>query len=98
MNEDINDPITQYRYGGYALSVVSDLKKLNTKKIISKYEKLPIHDKNEIDINAEEICEVLNKKPDSFLKDIIDDIEILILNNSITNKKEVIKEYIKNNY
>ena len=98
MGEDINNPIIQYKYGAYALSVVSDLKKLNTKKIIAKYEKLPIKDRNEISINAEEICETLNRKPDSFLKDIIEDIETLILKGLIKNDKEVIKEYIKNNY
>ena len=98
MREDINDPIVQYKYGGYALSVVSDLKRLNTKKIVAKYEKLPIKDRNEICINAEEICEVLNRKPDSFLKDIMEDIESLLLKGSIKNEKEAIKKYIKDNY
>ncbi len=96
--EDINNPLIQYKYGGYVLSVVSDLKRLNTKKIISKYEKLPIKDKNEINISAEEICEVLNKKPDSFLKDILEDIEVQILTGKVKNEKEVIKKYIKDNY
>ena len=98
MNEDINNPLVQYKYGGYALSVVSDLKRLNTKKIVAKYEKLPIKDRNEILISAEEICEVLNKKPDSFLKNIIEDIETLIIKGLIKNEKSSIKEYIKSKY
>lgn len=98
MEENINDPFIQYKYGSYSISVVSDLKGLNTKKIMANYEKLPIKDKNEINISAEEICEILNKEPDSFLKDILDDIEALILKGSIKNEKETLKNYIKNNY
>ena len=98
MEEDINNPIVQYKYGGYILSIVSDLKRLNTKKIIEKYESLPIKDKNEININAEEICQVLNRKPDSFLKDITNKIEILILKGEIKNDKEILKQYVKEHY
>ena len=98
MNEDINDPIIEYKYGAYTLSVVSDLKRLNTKKIIAKYDKLPIKDRNEIAISAEEICEILNRKPDSFLKEIIDNIESLILKGKIKNEKEAVTKYIKDNY
>ena len=98
MTEDINDPVVQYKYGGYILSIVSDLRRLNTKKIMQKYDNLPIKDKNEIAISAEEICEVLNKKPNSFLKEIIEKIELMILKGEITNDKNVLKKYIKENY
>lgn len=98
MNEDINDKFVEYRYGGYALSVVSDLKKLNTKKIILKYDKLPIKDRNEIAITAEDICTVLGKAPSSFLGDIFEDIETLLLKGAIKNDKESLQKYIKDNY
>ena len=98
MNEDINNPLVQYRYGSYCVSVVSDLKGLNTKKIMASYDKLPIKDRNEILITVDEICELLGKEPSSFLKRIFDDIEMLILKGIIKNDKEVLKEYIKQVY
>ena len=98
MNEDINDPLIEYKYGSYLLTTVSDLKKLNTKKIINKYDKLPIKDRKELKISIEEICKILNKKPDNFLKDILSDIEEKIIYGKLKNDKEIIKEYIKENY
>ena len=98
MNEDINDPLVLYKYGSYCVSAVSDLKGLNTKKIMSNYDKLPIKDRNEIAITADEICKLLDRKPDSFLKTIFDDIEFLILKKIIKNDKRVLSEYIKQVY
>lgn len=94
MKEDINNVFIQYKYGSYPISVVSDLKKLNTKKIMANYEKLPIKDKEEININVEEICTILGKAPDSFLKEIFDDLETQILTGKINNNKKELKEYI----
>lgn len=98
MNEDLNDPIVKFRYGSYCVSVVSDLKGLNTKRVMASYDKLPIKDRNEIAITTEEICSILNKKPDKFLKHIYDDIEVLILKGIIKNDNNVLKEYIKQVY
>lgn len=98
MKEDINDPFVQYKYGSYCVSAVSDLKGLNTKKIMSNYDKLPIKDRNEIAITADEICNLLGKEPDSFLKTIFGDIEFLILKGIIKNDNNVLKEYIKQVY
>lgn len=97
LNEDINDKFVQYKYGQYPINVVSDLKKLSTKKIISNYEKLPIKDRVEIKITAEEICETLNKEPSNFIKDIMNDLEKQILLGKVKNENEEIKKYIKKN-
>ena len=98
MNEDINDIFIKYKYGSYPISVVSDLKKLNTKKIMTDYDKMPIKDREELSINVEEICSVLGKAPDSFLKEIFDDIEKKVLIGELTNEKEQLKKYIKEKY
>ena len=98
MNEDINDPLVMYKYGSYCVSVVSDLKGLNTKRVMAKYDKLPIKDRNEIAITVEEICSILDKEPDSFLKTIYDDVETLILKGIIKNDNTTLKEYIKQVY
>ena len=98
MNLDVNDVFVEYKYGSYPISVVSDLKKLNTKKIMAKYDKLPIKDWEEIKISVDEICRVLGKAPDSFIGIIFEDIELKILSGRLLNDKEVLKDYIKNNY
>ncbi len=98
MNFDVNDVFVEYKYGSYPISVVSDLKKLNTKKIMAKYDRLPIKDREEIKINVEEICRILGKAPDSFIGTIFEDIELKILSGKLLNDKEVLREYIKNNY
>lgn len=94
MNENINDKYVLYKYGLYPISIVCDLKKLNKNKIIDNYNKLPIKDRNEINITVEEICEILNVSPGPFLKELYDDIEIGIIKNQIKNTKESIKKYI----
>ena len=98
MDLDINDRYVEYKYGLYALTIVSNLKKLNTKKIINKYESLPIKERNEINITGDEIAHALNKKPNDYLKDITKDIEKKILYSEITNNKEDIIKYVKENY
>lgn len=87
-----------YKYGMYAVGIVCDLKKMNKKKMFSRYEKLPIHDRGEINITSDIICDILNKKPDKFLRDIYDDIEERILSGVLINDKEKIINFIKENY
>ena len=70
----------------------------STKKIMSNYEKLPIKDRDELNITVEEICKLLGKAPDSFLKEIFEDIEKKVLMGKIPNKKEELKKYISNKY
>ena len=98
MNEDINDVFVQYRYGFYPISVVGDLKKLNAKRLSQKYNDLPIKDRDEINITPEEICEILQKEPGNFIKDVMEKIEKEILLKKLVNEKEIIKKYIKENF
>lgn len=98
LKEDINDIFIQYKYGLYPLNIVSNLKKLNTKKIVANYEKLPIKDRNEIHITAEEICKILNRKPDNFMKDIMETLEKEILLGNLNNNKEELEKFIKTNF
>ena len=98
LNENIMDNFILYKYGIYLTSIACDLKKMNKRKITSMYEKLPIKERSEINISADEICEVLNTKPGSLLKEIYDDLEVLILQKHIKNEKNELKEYIKNVY
>ena len=79
-------------------TIVGEIKDIDKKIINQKYNDLPITNKKEIDISAKEICNLLNKKPNSFLKQIIEDLEYNILNKTIKNKKEVLQAYIQNKY
>lgn len=97
MNKDILDDYNLYKYGLYVSSMVAEVKGIDKKIITQKYNDLPIKNKKEINISANEICELLNKKPDAFLKQIFEELQINILNKTVENEKSVLKEYIKNN-
>ena len=98
LKEDLNDIFVLYKTGLYEINVVCDLRKLSKKKYSNKYEKLVIKAKNEIDITTEDICNLLNKEPGCFLKEIYSDLEKNILLKNIKNNKEEIEKYILNNY
>ena len=98
LKEDLNDIFVLYKTGLYEINVVCDLRKLSKKKYSNKYEKLVIKAKNEINITTEDICNLLNKEPGCFLKDIYNDLEKNILLKNIKNNKEEIEKYILNNY
>ena len=98
LNLDIYDRLNMYKYGAFTLSVVSDLLGLNTKKIIGMYDKLPIKDRSEIKIKPEEICFILKKDPDVFIKEIYSDLEHEILYNKLKNKNNILKKYITDKY
>ncbi len=98
LKEDLKDRYILYKYGRYVLSVVCDLKKLNKKYMMFKYDMLPIKGKEEIKINSNDICHILNKKPGPFIKEIYDDLEIKILNKELKNDNKKILNYIKNKY
>ena len=62
------------------------------------YSELPIINRSDIAVNGNDIIKILNRKPDNYIKDIIDDVEKKILDNKINNEYDEIKNYILNNY
>lgn len=87
-----------YKYGLYINQLASFIIGFDYSSIAKMYADLPIKRKKDIDIDATEISNLLNKKPDYYLKDIYNDIIKRILNREIKNEKEVIAEYIVKNY
>lgn len=87
-----------YKYGLYNVGVASEILNINKKAIVKLDKTLPIHSKKDIDITVDEICELLNKKPDRWLKDLYMDIEYKILYSKLKNEKDKIKDYIIKNY
>lgn len=87
-----------YKYGLYVCCLSGEIKNIDKSLIVSKYNNLPIFRKKDIKITSFEICEILNKKPNKFLKEIYDDLENKILKNELINDNYIIKKYIKDNY
>lgn len=87
-----------YKYGLYLCTVYYDIKGLSKRKLNKMYSKLPIINRSDIVVNGNDIIKILNRKPDNYIKDIIDDVEKKILDNKINNEYDEIKNYILNNY
>ena len=84
-----------YHYGCYVNVLAGINKGLKKKDIIAKYEALPIKRRDDINITAKEMCEVLNKEPGAFISKIYLDIEDKILLNELENSNGKIKEFIR---
>ena len=95
VDDNMLDNYNLYKYGLYISSIVSEIKGIDKKIVSQRYNELPIKNRKEIDISANEICEALNKKPGPFLKEVINKLEYEIVNESIKNEKEILKNYIK---
>ena len=83
-----------YKNGIYISNIIADIQKKDITKI---YNKLPIHNENEINIKIPEITNILNKDIISS-KVVFKKIELLILNNKLNNNNEDIKKYIEKHF
>ena len=92
------DSYTLYKYGLYVCILAFSNKGISKKKINLMYNNIPIKSKSDIDIKADEICNILNRKPDYFLNEIYNDLEKKILNKEIKNQNSQIVKYIKEKY
>ena len=98
IEKDILNYNNLYNYGLYISTIVSEIKGVDKKLVNERYNNLYIHNKTDIKIEAKEICELLNKKPGKFLKEIFNDLEYKLVNKLLENNKEVLKKYIIENY
>lgn len=98
LKQDIHSTKTLYTNDLYNLTVAYQIKKENIAKLNELYQNLPIHSGKDIALNGKEIAQILNKKPDDYLKKIITDLENQILNNKLSNNKEILEKYILDNY
>lgn len=87
-----------YKYGLYNSTIAAEILGINKKTVLKIDQNLPIHSKKDIDITTDELCRLLNKKPDKWLKELYSDIEIQILSYKLKNSKDKITEYIVKNY
>ena len=87
-----------YKYGLYLCTVYSDIKGLSKRKLNTKYQNLPITSRKDIQINGHEISNLLKREPGKYIKEIMEDLELNILNGKLNNNYEEIKEYIIKKY
>ena len=98
MKKDILNYNSLYNYGLYICTIASEIRGIDKKLVTERYNSLYIHNIRDIKIEAKEICDLLNRKPGKFLKEIFKDLEYKIVNKLLENDKEVIKKYILDNY
>ena len=89
---------TVYKYGLYVSSVVGSITNVSYKEINDIYNNLIIYSRKDIVINGNDIAKILDKEPNSYIKDIMDDIEMKIIFGDLDNKYDILKKYILDNY
>lgn len=95
LKENVLDNNVLYKYGLYICTLVGEIKNIDRVQIVKKYNSLPIFSIKDINIKANQICEILNKSEGPFIKQIYKDLEYKILNNILENKYEKIKYYLE---
>ena len=98
MDKDILDNNNLYKYGLYITTIVGEIKGVDTKIINEAYMNLYMHNLTEINIEAKEICNLLNRQPGKWLKEVFNDIEYKLVNKKILNNKKDLSKYILENY
>lgn len=92
------DMDTLYKYGLYVNSVAGEIKGIDIKDITKEYNDLVIKSRNEIAITSDEIMEILDREPGSYLKDVYDDLEKMIIYGKLDNDETSIRKYLENKY
>lgn len=95
LNENILDNNILYKYGLYVCTLVGEIKNIDRIEIVKKYNDLPIFSIKDIDINANQICEILNKEKGPFIREVYKDLENKILSNKLKNNYNAIKNYLE---
>ena len=87
-----------YKYGLYVNSVAGEIKGLDLKEMSDKYEHLIIHNRDELNIDGDDIIATVNEEPGPYISEIYHDIESKVLRGELDNDKDTLISYIKDNY
>lgn len=98
LNEDLSDKYILYKSNINDLEIVCDIKKIDFNKIKERYENLIIKNRKDINIDADEICSILNIEDKSMLKEIYITLEKVILKEKVQNDKKEIKDFLLTEY
>ena len=97
LNSEI-DKYSIYKYGLYVSTVVGSIEGISYSNINKIYDNLKIKSKKDIAIKVDDIVKITGKEPGSYLKEIISDLEMLIVNEEIDNSYDSLSKYIKEKY
>ncbi len=85
-----------YKYGLYLSLVAGEILGINKEKVNKIYKELPIHERKDINIKASDIVTTLKIK-NAKISIVMKDLEELIINGVIKNKKSDILKYLNLN-
>lgn len=83
-----------YKYGNYVCYIACQILKIDPTHIYDRYDNLPIKSKDDIDVSAREIINILKLDDKSMVKEIINDLEFKIINGSLKNEKRKLYKYL----
>jgi tRNA nucleotidyltransferase (CCA-adding enzyme) len=93
----INNEIL-FKYDLYVCLVAGSILGISKEDITKKYNDLPIHSAKELMVNSNDIMSILNISPSFEIKEIHNMIIKEVINNSLKNNYEEIKEYLIKNW
>ena len=96
--KDLFDVHILYNNQLAVLKLSAEIRGIDVIKVEEAYNLLPIHDKNDIVVNYQDITNLLKNEDSSKINDVIRDIEHLILSKKIENKKDILIDYILRKY
>jgi len=96
--KDVLDKYNLYTYGLYISSIVGNIKGIDRSVITSNYNDLKIYKKSDINVKINDICDILNMKPNKIIRDIFFEIEQKIVYEELDNDYDKIKKYLEENY
>lgn len=94
----IIDNVVLYQYGLYVCVIAGEILGINQSSISEVYKNLPIYSARDIQVTGEDIMKILNIEPGEKIKNIFNDLELNILNNTLSNNYDKIKEYLWENW
>lgn len=89
------DCFTLYNYGLYPSIAAAPILGINSEEVSKLYALLPIKSRREINISIDYLCNLFNKKPGRWLKDIYNILEKELISGKIENKKEDIDKLLE---
>ena len=83
-----------YKYGLYANLTAGINKGLTRQQVLEKYNTMQIHDRLEINITPEQICDILSINPSKIINTVLTDLEYKLIHRQLKNEYEELKQYI----
>lgn len=98
MEYGIIDSTVLYEYGLYPSIIAATILEYDRNYVSDIYKEMPIYSIKDIKIDGNDIIEILGIEPSSTIKNIMNDLELNILNNTVKNNFEDLKDYIISNW